>query len=115
MKRALLLVLLAAWSLGCSTLAGVPILSAVDAIGRATAHLVGWCDDRQIDPVTVVAAKEDIEAKNYGAALELVERSVAAARAKGDPIPEDVEVTLRLVEGALAAQAVQDGMRALSK
>lgn len=98
----------------CGSLPGVPALTALDAIGRGVAHVVGWCSDRGIEPATVDSARQAIADKDYAAALDLAVRLVTAARAKGDPIPEDVEVTLRLAEGALAAQAVQDGMRALS-
>lgn len=100
---------------GCSVLKGVPALSALDAIGRGVAHVVGWCEDRGIQPATVETARQAIADRDYPTALDLATRLVAAARAKGDPIPEEVEVTLRLAEGALAAQAIQDGMRALSK
>lgn len=101
---------------GCGSLpqAAVPALSMVDAIGRGVAHAVGWCDARGIEPVSVESARQALVEKDYGTALDLAARMISNARAKGDPIPEQVEVELRLAEGALAAQAIQDGMRALS-
>ncbi len=101
--------------IACSSLApGIPVLSTVDAIGRGVAHVVGWCEERGVEPATVASAKQAVADRDYRLALDLISRAVTASRKAGDPIPEDVEVTLRLAEGALAAQAIQDGMRALS-
>lgn len=113
-KSLILLAALASLS-GCAALkTGVPMLSQADAIGRGLAHVVGWCDDRGIQPSTVAMAKQAIDERDYALAFELATRIVTASRAAGDPIPEQVEVTLRLAEGALAAQAIQDAARALS-
>jgi hypothetical protein len=99
---------------GCSSLRGVPVLSTADAIGRGAAQVFGWCDERGISPEKVDAGRKAIADRDYAAAVALASELVAASRKAGDPIPEDVEVVLRLAEGAMAAQAVADGMRALS-
>ena len=99
----------------CSTLrSGVPVLSTIDAVGRGVSQVLGWCEERGIDPVAVAAAKQAVVDRDYGTALELAKALVQKSRSAGDPIPEETEVVLRLTEGALAAQAVQEGMRALS-
>jgi hypothetical protein len=102
--------------LGCSPaqLAGVPALTTLDAIGRGVSVVLQWCQARGIQPETIASAQKAIAEKDYPYALDLLGRVVTASRAAGDPIPESVEVTLRLAEGAVAAQAIQDGMRALS-
>lgn len=87
----------------------------MDAIGRGVAHVAGWCDERGIEPETVRTVYKAIDEKDWRLALAETSRMVSAARARGDQVPEEVEVTLRLAEGAIAAQAIQDGMRAVSK
>lgn len=114
MKRALLLLALALPACG-SAATGVGVLSAVDAIGRGVAHVAGWCDERGIEPETVRTVYKAIDERDWRLALTEATRLVSAARARGDQVPEDVEVTLRLAEGAVAAQAIQDGMRAVSQ
>jgi hypothetical protein len=94
--------------------AGVPILSQVDAIGIGLSRVLGWCEGHRVDGPTLERARRAAADKDYGQALALTADLVAAARAAGDPVPEDVEVTLRLAEGAVAAHAVEVGMRALS-
>lgn len=110
-----LLIFLVALVPACSArLNGVPVLSTIDAVGRGVSHVLGWCEERGIDPGTVQTAKQAVVDRDYGTALEIAKTLVQKSRAAGDPIPEQTEVLLRLAEGALAAQAVQDGMRALS-
>jgi hypothetical protein len=101
---------------GCAALEkGVPALTVIDAVGRGLSQVLGWCEKRGIDPTTVRDAEQAVAEKDYGRAVELAASLVEKSRAAGDPVPEDVEVVLRLAEGAIAAQAVQEGMSAISK
>lgn len=102
--------------IGCTPAAraGIPVLSTVDAIGMGVAQVAGWCEDRGVEPETVASAKRLADSKDYQGALALLADVVSKARAAGDPVPADVEVTLRLAEGAAAAYAVEQGMRAIS-
>ena len=95
--------------------AGIPVLSQVDAIGMGVAQIVGWCEKRGVEPETVASALKAAQKRDYRTALALLGDVVARSRAAGDPIPAEVEMTLRLAEGAVAAQAIEDGMRAVSK
>jgi hypothetical protein len=101
---------------GCTPAAraGIPVLSTIDAIGMGISQIAGWCNDRGIEPETVTSALKAAQEKDYRTALALLGDAVARSRAAGDPIPADVEMTLRLAEGAVAATAIEQGMRALS-
>lgn len=94
--------------------AGVPVLSTVDAIGRGVSKVLGWCDAAGADETTLARAVEAYEKRNYQDAVALAADMVRNLREAGADVPEDTELMLRLVEGAMAAQAIQDGMRALS-
>lgn len=114
---ALLVVLIALILPACSpasTPAGVPTLTQLDAIARGASSVLEWTRARGIQPETVLSAQKAVAEKDYGYALDLLGRVVAASRKAGDPVPESVEVTLRLAEGAMAAQGIEQGMRALS-
>lgn len=114
-KTILLVSLVAALLLGgCNPAAFVPVLSTVDAVGRGLSRVLGWCDDHGVDAAKLAEAKKVAESKDYQQALVMAVELVSKARAAGEPVPEDIEVMLRLAEGAMAAQAIQDGMRALS-
>ena len=117
LRVALLVAIILCLGLGACTpaeRAGIPVLSTIDAIGMGVSRVAGWCEDRGIEPETVASAKRLADTKDYTGALALLNDLVTKARAAGDPIPADVEMTLRLAEGAMAAEAVQEGMRALS-
>jgi hypothetical protein len=94
--------------------AGIPALSTIDAIGMGVAQIAGWCEKRGIAPETVDKARKLAADKDYQGALVLLADLVTKSRAAGDPIPAEVEMTLRLAEGAAAAASVEAGMRALS-
>ena len=102
-------------AIGCTPAerAGMPVVSTVDAVGKGLASVMHWCDDAGADPRAVLLAQEALE---RGHIHQAAAWSAIMLRelAKSEAVPEDVVVTLRLVEGALAAQAVADGMRALS-
>lgn len=104
-------------ALGCTPAqrAGVPVLSAIDAVGRGVSQVMGWCEDAGADRSTLARAQTAIEERDYAEALALSSEMVTRLREAGASVPEEVEVTLRLAEGALAAGAIQDGMRALSQ
>lgn len=107
-------------ALGCAELkaaeaAASPVLSVVDAIGHGVANVVGWCDEHGVDAKTVATAKQAIADRDYATAVTMAADLVSKARAAGDPIPQDVEVTLRMAEGLIAAHAIEVGMGAVSK
>lgn len=98
----------------CSTLKdAVPALTQADAVGRGVAHVLGWCDAQEPDAVT--AAKIAAARGDYAQALQIAEGIVTRSREAGVEVPESVEVTLRLAEGAVGAEAVQNAARALAE
>lgn len=92
----------------------VPILSQVDAIGMGVSQVMGWCDKAGADRATLARAQQAVKDRDYAQAIVLASEMAAELRRHGEPIPDEAFVTLKLAEGALAAQAIQDGMRALS-
>lgn len=100
--------------LGCDAVRGVPVLSTADAVGRGLSHVLGWCKDAGADETTLARALEAYERKEHAEAVSLAVDMVKNLRAAGRDVPEETEVLLRLAQGALAAQAIDDGMSALS-
>lgn len=94
--------------------AGIPVLSQVDAIGMGVSRVLGWCEANGADAERTERARQAVAERDYRAAVALAADVVRELRAAGQPVPEETEVMLRLAEGAMAAQAIQDGMRALS-
>ena len=99
---------------GCGTIHGVPVLSALDAAGRGAAQVLGWCEDRGVDPSTVQQGYTAIKEEDYGTLYDVLRKAMAQARSKGHPVPEKTEILFELTQEALAAQGVEQGMRALS-
>lgn len=93
---------------------GVPTLSQIDAIGSTVAQAIKWCEDHGADPDDVLAAFKAISDKDPGTAAVVVHRILGKLVDKGVPIPSEIVALVQTAEGAMAAQAVQDGMRALS-
>lgn len=112
----LLMVALAAPMTACTPAqrSGVPVLSTVDAVGRGLSHVLGWCEENGADESRLAKAERATENRDYLAAIALASEMVRDARKEGAAVPEDVEVTLRLAEGLMAAHAIEQGMRALS-
>ncbi len=92
----------------------VPILSTVDAIGMGLSRAMGWCEAAGADKTTLARARKAYEDQDYATATMLVSEIAAELRRNGADVPDDAFVTLKLAEGALAAQSIQDGLRALS-
>lgn len=94
---------------------GVPVLSQVDAIGATIAEAVGWCADHGATPDNVLEARKAIADKDPGAAVDVVRKMLEASAKAGEPVPPEVVALVQTAEGALAAQAIQEGMSAVSK
>lgn len=94
---------------------GVPVLSQIDAIGSTLAQAVGWCEDHGATPETVLTARKAIADKDPGAAVDVVRAMLEASAKAGEPIPPEVVALVQTAEGAIAAESIQNGMRALSK
>jgi hypothetical protein len=105
-------------SMGCTpaerAALGVPVLSQIDAIGSTLAQAVGWCSEHGASPESVLQARQAIADKDPGSAVDVVRKMLEASAKAGEPIPPDVVALVQTVEGALAAQSIQNGMRALS-
>lgn len=104
---------LAAWLIiaapACSGGSVPAILTAADAIDRGAAQVLGWCEANGASPTDVAQAAAAAEKGDMAGAFTILDRLVAERGA-----PQDVRDLLVLAEGAYAAKAVQDGMRALS-
>lgn len=93
----------------------VATLTAVDAVGRGLAHALGYCADAGADRVKLDQAVTEAKRSNYAPAVVLARQMVAELEAAGKQTPEEVATTLDLLEEVIAARAVEQGMRALSK
>lgn len=101
---------------GCTpTQRSLPVLSQVDAIGATLAQAVGWCADHGATPENVLQAHKAIADKDPGAAVDVVRKMLEASAKAGEPVPPEVVALVQTAEGALAAQAIQDGMQAVSR
>lgn len=94
---------------------GVPALSQVDAVGVALSHAVGWCEAHGADEEAVTLARIAIAKHDTGAAISVVRKLLIASAAAGEPIPPEVVALVELAQGAMYSQAIQDGMRAVSR
>lgn len=106
-------------ALGCGALQAAArdastVLTTADAIGRGLSQVVAWCRANGVDAQLVANAERAIADKDYHSAIVITESIVAKARVNSADIPEAMEVTLRLAEGAIASESIAAGMRALS-
>lgn len=95
-------------------IAEIPVLAQVDAIGAVIAQAVGWCEVHGATPDTVAEAKQAIANKDLPTAVDVVRKMLIANAAAGVPIPGDVVALVQTAEGAMAADGIEKGMRALS-
>jgi|GEM_PF-6219371 len=92
----------------------IPVLSQVDAIGSTVAQAIAWCEDHGAEPADVLEALKAVSEKDPGTAAVVAHRILSKMSAKGVPIPPEIVALVQTAEGALAAQAIQDGMTRLS-
>lgn len=92
----------------------VPTLSQIDAIGSTIAQATEWARDHGADEKLALQALQAISDKDPKQAVDILRKMLEALAAKGEPVPPQVVALVQTAEGALAAQAVQDGMRSLS-
>lgn len=95
--------------------AGIPVLSQVDSIGIATAHVLGWCNEHGIDADTAARATKAIHEQDYKTAVPILAQVVDASIKAGDIPDKDVQAFIRLAEQIVAVEAMQDAMRAVSR
>ncbi len=88
-------------------------LTAIDVIGRSTAKVLGWCESNAAGDSRLAQARDAYEKKDFLAAAVLLQQIVADLRTTGKEPSEDVKQSERLL-GALAAEGMQDGLRAIS-
>lgn len=93
---------------------GVPILTQADAIAMTLAQAAGWCESHGADQAAVADAKKAIDEKDLARAVEVIRAILQKSAASGEKIPPEVVGFVDTAAGALAAEAVQNGMRALS-
>lgn len=114
------LVVLVALLLFCCTPAeraklNVPVVSTIDAVGMQVAQVLGWCQAHGVDGQTLLDAKRAADEKDFGTALDLSRKILSKTAEAGEPVPKELVGIITTAEGALAAEGVQDGMRALSR
>jgi hypothetical protein len=89
-------------------------LSAADLVGRSAARVLGWCENTPgANSSRLAQAKKAIEDEDLLTAAALLHQAVNELRESGKEPPADVAGSQMLL-GALAAEAIQNGMRALS-
>lgn len=92
----------------------VPTLSQIDAIGSTIAQAVEWARDHGVDDELALQALQAISDKDPRQALDITRKMLEALAAKGEPVPPGIVALVQTAEGALAAESIQNGMRALS-
>jgi hypothetical protein len=93
---------------------GIPALSQIDSIGMTVAHVAGWCESHGATPANLDAARQAIQDRDAYRAIELLRTELGTLAKAGESVPPELVALLNTAEGALAAQAIGNGMRALS-
>lgn len=101
---------------GCTPAArkGIPVLSTVDAVGMGIADVMGWCEDAGANATTLARAQRAYADKDYRQAVALLTDVATSLRKQGADLPDSAFAVLKMAEGALAADAIQNGLRAIS-
>jgi hypothetical protein len=94
--------------------AGIPVLSTVDAVGMGLADVMGWCEDAGANATTLARAQQAYSDKDYRQAVALLTDVATSLRKNGADLPDSAFAVLKMAEGALAADAIEQGMRAIS-
>ena len=92
----------------------VPTLSLIDALGSTIDQAAEWARDHGADEQLVLETLQAVSDKDPRRAVTIVRKLLEALAAKGEPIPPQVVALVQTTEYALAAEAIQDAMRALS-
>ena len=100
-----------------ATAAVAGIVQLVDTVGHAVASVAGWCDqnaDKVADAKDrLTRAKQAVDDRDLLAASGLLVQLADDVEKTGPKMPDEVRQA-RMLLGLLAAQAIQDGLRALS-
>jgi hypothetical protein len=116
MKHLALVLLLALSTTGCfEPKSAVPVLSAVDALGKSTAKLLGWCEEHDVSLEDVLKAKKALDEGRHAEAALLAAKLVEAI-GEHEQVPEEIAMLAGLVRtAAQAAQAIDESMSAISQ
>ena len=90
-------------------------LRAKDPRAAGLLALAGYLAKASPNPGEVERALDAMKAGDYSLTYELETRALESLRAQGVQIPPDVDLVLNQTAGLIAANAVQNGMRALSE
>jgi hypothetical protein len=100
---------------GCAHLPGIAsALQTADSVGRAVAHVAGWCEENGAKPADVLAAVESARRGDYDEALRLASVMVSELRKDGVELPDDKAALLDLAQKYQAARAIEQAARALA-
>lgn len=92
----------------------VPVLTKIDAIAWTLKQAVTWCEAHGIDKESVAKAKDAIERKDLGEAIDLIRVALHKTADSGTPVPPEIVALVDTAEEAIAANVVQDFARAVS-
>lgn len=92
----------------------LPALTQGQAIAIEVEQLADLAKQYGVTPAAIQSAGEAATQKHFGEAVELIYQGLAVAAKAGHAVPANVVATVEVLRAALAAQSVQDGMRALS-
>jgi hypothetical protein len=98
----------------CSAADQARVLTAADSMATATLHVLEWAKAHGIDAATVVEAAHAVAMKDYKTAVPLLAGIVDASIKAGDVPDQDVQAFILLAEQIVAAQALEDGTKAIS-
>jgi hypothetical protein len=93
----------------------VPSLEALDAIGLTVQQAARWAQDHGASATNLEAVRAAFERRDPAAAVTVLRETFATIARNGYSVPPEMVALLDTAEGALAAQAVEAGMRALSR
>lgn len=86
---------------------GIPVVSQIDSVGMAVAHVMQWCQANGVDSSLVDEAQKAIDDRDVYAADQVVRKMLAALAAAGHPVPPEMVAVLQTAEQAAAAQGVE--------
>lgn len=92
----------------------VPVVSQADAIAMTLERAVDWAADHGVDAEAIQDARHVIATKDLGTAVELAKKLLEASAKAGEQVPPELVALVDVAEGALAAESVEKGMRALA-
>lgn len=93
----------------------IPVMDKYNAVELALYEVVDWAREHEGETKTIQETSTALDEHDYTTALDDCKKLLVESAAHGDAPPREIIAALTLVENMLAAEAIQDGMRSISK